>query len=161
MSNNSDNIRFIVDVMLGKLAKWLRILGFDAYYKIDLDDENIIKIAQIEKRIILTKDKRLSKTLEKLSLQYIFIENNDYISQLKQIIICLKIKKSDILILRRCAICNSLIKRVEKELIEGFVPDYVFNTQLDFNICEGCGKIYWSGSHINKIQDVLDRLFEK
>lgn len=153
--------RFIADVMLGKLAKWLRILGFDVLYYSNIDDESILRIVLSQNRILLTKDTRLVLNAKKLSFKYIFIKENNCFYQLKRVISELNVKKDDLCILSRCTQCNTPIKHVRREDVEGLVPDFIYNTVLIFSRCESCGRIYWKGSHQDRIGKILDRLFEK
>ncbi|MCX7770301.1 MAG: Mut7-C RNAse domain-containing protein [Proteobacteria bacterium] len=161
MSQEIKNKAFVVDTMLGRLAKWLRMFGFDVLYNPNFDDETIIYIGRKENRIIITKDKRLSDSIAKAGLKYIFIEDNDYRSQLKKIINLLNIKIEDISLFSRCVRCNSILKDVKKEEVEGLVPEFIFHTKMTFSNCETCGKIYWSGSHLNRIENLVKDLFKK
>ncbi len=152
---------FIADVMLGKLARWLRILGFDVIYDRKFDDESILKIALSQNRIVLTKDTGLVFNAEKNSLKYIFIKENNWFNQLKGLIHILNIVKNDVCIFSRCPNCNSPIKQVAKKEVEDLVPDFVYNTFLVFSKCRNCGKVYWDGSHKKRVEKILDKLFEK
>lgn len=161
MAYKRESISFIADVMLGKLAKWLRILGFDVLYNSHLDDKYILETALKENRVILTKDKRLYDSVSKLPLICIFIYGNGSFAQLKSLIKILNLKKDDIAIFSRCVMCNSLISVVNKQEVEGLVPDFVYDTVLYFSKCKNCGKIYWKGSHQNRVEKIIDKLFDE
>lgn len=156
-----EDCKFIADVMLGKLAKWLRILGFDVLYGSNLDDESLLRIAKIDKRVILTKDKKLFDNAKKESIKVFFVKENSCFYQLKDLIKGLNLNKSFISPFKRCVRCNSLISPVKRKEVEGLVPDFIYNTVKHFSKCPGCGKIYWQGSHHQKVNSVINELFDK
>lgn len=156
MNSKDSNIKFIADVMLGKLAKWLRILGFDVFYQNNIEDSKIIEISERENRIILSRDKKLISLAVKNSLECVYIESDFVNQQLRQIFNIFK--PNPINILTRCIKCNNLLKDVEKDEIEALVPNFIYNTHSKFSICRKCKKVYWKGSHINKIEDVIKKL---
>ena len=148
-------IRFIVDVNLGKLAKKLRLLGFDTYYRNDLDDDEIVKISLAEKRIILTRDIGILKCGN--VTHGTWIRNDDPVIQLYEVIERLQL----INIFQpfsRCTQCNGTLKRVKKEQIKDRIKADTFNYYKSFWECSGCRQIYWEGSHFEKIIDWLEGL---
>lgn len=155
---------FIADAMLGSLAKWLRILGFDTLYFKVIDDNEIIKIAKQEQRVLLTRDTRLVK--RKKIDSYILIRSNDTVEQLKEVLKCLTLSSTFTLAyLSRCAECNGELSTAEKESVANDVPEYVFLNFNSFFRCSSCGKVYWEGSRRKlideKIQNVLGEINAK
>lgn len=144
-------VKFLCDQMLGTLAKWLRILGFDVYFaeRVESDDE-IIEKARREGRIIITKDKFLIKNARRENLNVIKIESTDLDEQIKKVTSIYPVDKDKIL--SRCSICNDVLRRIEKEKAKGKVPDRVYERQDEFWYCKNCGRIYWKGSHWNDMK---------
>jgi uncharacterized protein with PIN domain len=148
--------KLIADAMLGRLAKWLRLIGFDVIYKNNIQDEEVLSSSISEKRIILTRDKKLFQKAKSKNIPCIFINSVSIEEQLKQVFEVLGVES--ILPLKRCANCNCLLKHIEKKDVEGLVPDYIFDTETDFNICEKCKKIYWHGSHALNIEQKIKKI---
>jgi len=141
------DIRFVADVMVGKLARWLRILGFDVAYSNVFKDEEIVRIAKEENRIILTRDTRLiPRELEKQSL---FIESDQYREQIHQVLQAFDLK--DFNIFSRCIECNTPLRQIDKEEAFDKVPPFVYLTQERFAACPSCNRVYWHGTHADQM----------
>ncbi len=149
-----DNVNetFFADTMLGRLARWMRIMGYNVRYDNEIDDNELIKKAVSEERIVLTRDTLLIKR-RALKGRYLFINGDDCIDQVRQIITRFDIDENKIL--TRCLICNSLLESISKREVREKVPPYVYSTQVSFCICPDCRRIYWSGTHKDKIQKKL------
>jgi len=148
-------VKFIADVMLGRLAKWLRILGYDTIYDSNYKDDDLFFRAHQEKRILLTRDSELA---QRMNPKYcLFISEPSVRDQVKQVVehYCLNTKDY---VFTRCTLCNHLVKPISKKLVEGRVPDFVYNSIDEFYYCESCDKIYWAGSHIQQVRDLLSKL---
>lgn len=152
----ADQPRFIADVMLGSLAKWLRILGFDTLYFRNIDDSELVKIAKQEQRILLTRDTRLVKS--KKVAEHILIKANDTPGQLKEV---LKSLSSTSTSFSRCANCNGELEFADKESVSGDVPEHVILNFDSFLRCMDCGKVYWEGSHKKLIYDQIRKVLEE
>jgi uncharacterized protein with PIN domain len=147
--------KFIADVMLGRLAKWLRIAGIDVLYNNKFTDEQLIAISEIEKRTILTRDKQLA--FDKKAKEIIFIENELIDKQIKEFFekTNMKLKKP----FTRCIICNQELEKIkDKTEVRNKVPAYTYLTKKEFSICKKCGKIYWKGTHRDNMKKKLDEL---
>jgi len=143
---------FAAEKTLGKLAKWLRILGFDTIY-----DPDIIDSAESE-RIVLTRTKRILN--EHNTGKLILIKSDKPFKQLKEVIITLGIVKEDIRPFTRCVRCNTKIRMITKNSIRSLVPDYVWENQDSFKTCNKCKRIYWQGSHTKRSMKLIKKLFE-
>lgn len=137
-------MRFLADHMLGTLARWLRILGFNTLYPHVLDDKELRKIASEKKCIILTRDKILAS-----KSNAIYIESDQLDEQIRQVFQSLNLKVDNAL--SRCSLCNEPIIKVEKWSVRCHVPEAIFFRHNEFWKCFKCNKIYWKGSHWEKI----------
>jgi uncharacterized protein with PIN domain len=151
---------FACDRTLGRLAKWLRILGYDTLYWNSMDDAALIARCNSENRILLTRNTRLLKyigTREHMQKpDYCYIPRNDFRQQLKDVME--KFSLDDGNKFTRCSECNTGLEDVDKDDVEGHVPDYIFETQKIFKQCPGCGKYFWHGTHVERMLDHLKHL---
>ncbi|MEM0356025.1 MAG: Mut7-C RNAse domain-containing protein [Desulfurococcaceae archaeon] len=147
--------RFIVDTMLGNVARWLRILGYDTVYRRDLKDWDIIRIAKREDRVVVTSDKSLHRKALLNGLLSIYIDNPDISGKLAYIAYITGIRLYVDLGRTKCPICNTDLVKVSKNNVENKVPRGVYRMYSDFWMCRKCGKIYWIGGHWVKIEEVL------
>ena len=150
--------KFILDVHLGKLARYLRLLGFDCYYKNDFSNSEIIQMALDEERIILTHDTGL---LKKAKVKYgYWIRSDKPIEQVKEVINHFDLL-NEIKPYTRCMECNGAVTDVKKDEIENLLEP---NTKLyynDFCRCAGCKRIYWQGSHCEKMDKIIGFIYGK
>ncbi|MGI0083002.1 MAG: Mut7-C RNAse domain-containing protein [Nitrosopumilaceae archaeon] len=153
---------FVVDAMLGNLAKKLRILGYDSTYFSSIEDQKLVVIAKNEKRIILTKDEHLAKDAQKQGVVAILIRGNDEFEQIAQINAKIKLGKFTIdTINARCIACNGKLHPIEKYRLINKIPDGVLEREKKFWMCDGCKKIYWEGTHFEKLQEFANQLNER
>lgn len=148
--------KFVVDVMLGRLAKWLRIAGFDVLYSNQFSDDELIQISNHEDRVLLSRDTRL--LIRKPVKRFLFLESPDIHSQLKQVFASMPILGFTAL-LTRCLSCNEVLVETAREKVRDAVPAFVYKTQSHFKSCPGCGKIFWAGTHRNSAIQILKRLW--
>ena len=148
-------MKFIVDVMLGRLATWLRLLGHDVMYDRGMDDRQLIRRAQEEERTIITRDAGLAR--RKAARHCIFITNDRIVDQLAEMKRVLG--SSERPLLSRCPQCNGELVCADKaEDIREHVPDYIYHTHTHFLRCKHCAKIYWEGSHHRRMKKTLQQV---
>lgn len=140
--------KFVVDTMLGKLARWLRALGCDTLYLGAVEDHHLLHLARAEARILLTRDARLAREAGSLAL---LVTAERLESQISEVIEGLDLSPVEHELLSRCLECNDLLEDRAKEAVRGLVPEYIFSTQERFVGCPRCAKIYWQGSHADRI----------
>jgi uncharacterized protein with PIN domain len=145
-----ENYKFIVDSMLGRLAKWIRILGYDTKYLREGTQFDLVRISLSENRIIITRNKRLSK---KLTNKVILIHSEKLEEQLNELF--LQIKLTDKNMLSLCVECNYPLLEIEKEKIKNIVPQYVYDTNNKFYICQKCNKVFWPGTHVEHMKKII------
>ncbi|MFZ5997913.1 MAG: Mut7-C RNAse domain-containing protein [Nitrospirota bacterium] len=148
------DILFIADVMLGSLARWLRIAGFDTLYYRHIDDRDLIRIAKQQQRILLTRDTNLTR--RRMEDRFLLIHSEDTFEQLKEVLRALNIH--ELSFSPRCPQCNGMLEAVTKESVFDDVPDHVMLTVDSFFKCAGCGKVYWKGSHKRRIDMKMKEL---
>jgi uncharacterized protein with PIN domain len=144
-------MKFVADTMLGRLARWLRLLGFDVLYP-NLDDKELLKFA--DERIILTRDKELGEK-ENVFL----IKSVDVNEQMKQVINELRVEINTPL--SRCSVCNQVLVEEDKKSVKNLVPERIYKSNDMFWRCPGCNRIYWKGSHYDKIMKKIEELGNK
>ncbi len=147
--------RFVADVMLGRLAKWLRIAGFDAAYSNTFSDDALLEISNREGRVLLSRDTRL--LIRDPAREFLFIRSPDLEAQLGQVFDALRIESLDA-VLTRCLSCNEALVEAPRESVRGRVPDFVYRTQPCFRVCPGCRKIFWAGTHREAVVRKLETL---
>ena len=154
--DRGNEIRFVAESTLGKLAKWLRILGFDTIYGANIAGEKLIDT--VGDRILLSRTKRIRNM--KTAKECIFITSNHPFEQLREVVLMLGIEEKDIRLFSRCIQCNASIRSIEKNAVRGRVPDYIWETHDAFHTCNHCRRIYWSGSHVQRSHDIIKQLFK-
>ncbi len=146
---------FVVDAHLGKLAKYLRMLGFDTLYWPDIKDSEIISAAVKEKRIILTRDKPLLRS-KKISHGY-FVRSIEKHEQLREVVNKFDLK-SQFKSFTRCMTCNTCLVRIDKETIRDKVEKDIYRIFEAFFYCKSCDKLYWKGSHFKRMENYIRKL---
>ena len=150
-------MKFLCDQMLGTLAKWLRIYGFDTFYAgSEADDNEILRIAKKENRTLITRDIELVYRAKRENVKVIEIKSTDLDEQLKVVLNQVKIDKKTFL--SRCTLCNTPIYPIKKDEVKGKVPKKVFENNKKFWLCKKCDKIYWCGSHT---EDMIKKISKR
>jgi uncharacterized protein with PIN domain len=139
--------RFLVDFMLGRLAKWLRIIGYDAVYSRERDKTSILMQSLIENRILVTRDHEMARNN---SRKIILVQSDRIGNQLRQVLTEENLQITIQRFFTRCTLCNILLQPVaDKETVASLVPAYVLQSHEAFSRCAECGKIYWKGTHLD------------
>lgn len=150
-------MKYLCDQMLGTLAKWLRIYGFDTFYaNSEMDDKELINISKNEKRILITRDKNLLQIARKNKIKVIEINTTDINQQINKVINQEKVNPTKVL--SRCILCNNIIEEIKKDEVKKKVPNRVFDTNEKFWFCPKCKKIYWKGSHYENMIEKINGL---
>jgi len=152
-------MRFVVDEMLGRSSRWLRMLGYEAEY-FKTSDNELLEIAKRENRILLTRDLELFRRARSRGLEAFFVEGKDEAERLANVSKRFNIKLEIDITSSRCPACNSLVRRVGKAEVSDRVPKGSLMHYDEFWICTGCGKVYWQGRHWKKINETLARARE-
>ena len=147
---------FIVDTTLGKLAKWLRILGYDTLYWRADDQEGILHRAREEGRTLVTKDTKLFKA--KGSVEALLIREDNPFRQLQEVVRHFRVPVNQGMLFSRCLVCNALLEAIDPDEAKGAVPDHIYHTHEEFSRCPVCRKVYWSGTHYGQMTRVVERL---
>jgi len=148
-------VRFAAEKTLGRLAKWLRILGFDTLYEPDLPAGYFSGLEPDRTFLTRREPCRRSRT----GNPYVVIQTDHYWDQLLEVIRAVGIRAESVRPFSRCIRCNSEIMPVNKADLQGKVPDYIWETRDVFKICRGCQRVYWSGSHIERSMERIRCLF--
>jgi uncharacterized protein with PIN domain len=139
--------------MLGTLAKWLRILGYDTLYDAALDDHQLVRLARAEDRVLLTRDRTLAG---RRGLQVLLVDSEDLDGQIRQVIADLELVPDRSF--SRCPVCNEALETIDRQAAQARVPAYVAQTHETFRHCPACGRVYWRGTHWQQMDEHLTRL---
>jgi uncharacterized protein with PIN domain len=150
-------IRFATDRTLGKLARWLRLLGFDTVFENEIEGNRFLKRIR-PGTILLTRTRKVKEALG-ASQRFVFIESNDTREQLRQVVDELGIEMQDTRPFSRCLKCNVVIEEIDKDQICGQVPDYIWENNTIFQYCPECNKIYWPVSHTERSLERIREIF--
>jgi len=148
---------FIADETVGKLAKWLRILGFDTRYDPDLPRRSTA-FEPLADRIWLTRSRYHYQNKQRIKI--LRLASDDVREQLIEVVKALNLTVDAIAPCSRCIRCNALTKAVPKASVFGKVPDYVWQTQAAFYQCDACQRIYWPGSHYKRISATITSILQ-
>ncbi len=146
--------KFVLDVHLGRLAAYLRLLGIDTSYCPNYSDDAIIGISADESRIILTRDKGILRNGAAV-LGY-FLRSTDPAKQLEEVAGYFNLKPY-FNPFSRCSLCNGQVHQVDKQHIKNLIPHTTFRIYKEFFRCTGCGQIYWEGPHYERIKRLIDK----
>jgi len=153
-------LKFIADGMLGKLTRWLRILGHNVKYSNKLDDNQLLTIAKKERRILLTRDLELYQQATAKGINAFYLEGTDEAERLAQLAKRFGIKLEVDMTTSRCPKCNTRVKPIEKEKIADKIEKSTFTYYNEFWQCPKCEQIYWQGAHWTRIRKTLEQAKE-
>ncbi len=154
--------RFVADVNVGKLAKWLRILGYDTAFKNPIDDDELVEIGIREARVVLTRDTHIAKRRVAVSgqVRVLVVEGDRVADQLRFVSSHLGLEGTAHL-LSRCIECNVPFRDASRDEVAGRVPPYVWRTQVRYAVCPSCGKIYWAGTHWARMRRTAKQVLQQ
>jgi uncharacterized protein with PIN domain len=140
----------VADAMLGRLARWLRILGYDTLYNARWTDDELVRRARAEGRLLLTRDVALAR---RPGVRTLLVSSEEVEAQLRQVAAELGVRAEAAF--SRCPVCNDRLEKVPKSWAWGHVPPYTFCTQREFRLCPGCNRFYWRGTHWARMREAL------
>jgi uncharacterized protein with PIN domain len=143
----------LADAMLGRLARWLRLIGYDTIYARDWSDHRIAARARAEGRIVLTLDRELAR---RRGIRCLLMEHQDLKGQLEEIGLALGPPPGSLQ--PRCPSCNATLGAIADDEVRRRVPPYVYRTHERFRYCARCDQIYWRGSHWEDVERTIDQL---
>jgi uncharacterized protein with PIN domain len=150
-------MKFAIDCMLGKLAKWLKILGFDVCFFSKIEDDELLEITKREKRILLTRDTGLFEKAP--ASNKLFITSESWQEQIRQVLDDLKLWDRT-QPYSRCIECNVSLKNLPKKRAKNLVTPFVYENAESFSLCPDCGRVYWKGTHHkdmrSKVEEILN-----
>jgi len=150
---------FLVDAMLGNIAKKLRLFGFDSEYFSDIDDSKLIEKAKNENRIIISKDRNLIERARKNEISSVYITQENEIEQFLEILKITHLELDEISgDSARCTKCNSSTSKISKLELENKIPQGVLEYNEKFWKCDVCDQIYWEGTHIKNLQEFVRKI---
>ena len=151
-------MKFVVDGMLGKLAKWLKILGFDTVYLNRADDREVLQTARSQDRVLLTKDHGLLGRAR--GLRSLFVESDDWPDQLAQVLDTFRIGGA-VRPHSRCLACNVKLKTIPKENARNLVTPFILEKSSSFALCPSCERVYWQGTHFRSMDKRIAGILRK
>ena len=156
--------RFVVDAMLGRLARWLRTLGWDTAHDDFISDADLVRRALEENRILVTRDRKLT---EEWRIDGVLVlESDETREQLAEVVEALELERPDRLF-TRCRNCNEPLEPVSRREItehpqlEDRVPPRILEVHERFSLCPDCHRVYWEGSHTDRMRREVARVFER
>ena len=150
--------RFVVDCNLGRLARYLRLLGLDCLYRNDFDDDTVSRISQQQRRIVLTRDRRLLH--RKIITHGLYVRAVKPKDQVKEVLQRLDLHGA-VQPFSRCTRCNGLLKAISKQTVDHRLEPKTRRYYNDFLQCEQCGQVYWQGSHHERAKRLVRELLSK
>lgn len=142
-------MRFAADAMLGRLATWLRLLGYDTFYQADIDDGLLVRLARAEDRMILTRDVGIT---QRRDVSALLIASDDVWNQVRQVLSHFQLRPDMAALGGRCPRCNQPLHPLPKRAAAGRVPAYVLQNRETFQECRICERVFWRGTHVEKME---------
>jgi uncharacterized protein len=146
-----DEPRFVADAMLGRLARWLRALGYDTLYLRDAPDRRLLAVALADRRRLLTRDAALARRAREAGL---LVRAEALDAQIQEVTAACGLPERRPL--SRCLECNALLAAAPPEAVRDRVPPYTFLSRREFWTCTGCGRVFWAGTHVTGIRRRLE-----
>jgi len=152
-------VTFVADCMLGRLAKWLRILGFDAAYLPKVEDPDLVALARREGRVLLTRDSGLIERTAKRAGR-LFVRSDAWEDQVVQVLDEYTLW-DEVRPKTRCVVCNMPLKPLSRERARNLVTPYVGERASAFALCPGCERVYWQGTHHGDMEKKIARILAR
>jgi uncharacterized protein with PIN domain len=149
-------MRLLADATLGRLAKWLRILGYDTAYQAEPDEFAVLRLARAEGRLLLTRNRALAAHP---GMRALLITSDELDNQLRQVRDVIGFPPEEAQ--SRCPVCNEPLVDADSELVAARVPPYVRRTHMRFSLCVSCDQVYWRGTHWQRMQALITGLRDK
>jgi len=150
---------FVADCMLGRLAKWLKILGFDVLFFSKAADKDLVNLSRREDRVLLTRDTGLIEKTAKRPNR-LFVRSDDWEDQVVQVLDELELW-GDVRPNTRCLECNLPLKALARERARNLVTPFVGEHASSFAVCPGCNRVFWQGTHYGDMERKIERLLER
>jgi len=147
--------RFIADAMLGRLARWLRIMGFDSAYDGHIEDADLMRRSLEEQRAVLTRDRALPDEWRVTSIYVVASETG--VDQLREVVRAFDLR-AKVKLFTRCSVCNARLDPVSRDSVRSNVPERIFTSHEDFRRCPECTRVYWRGSHADRMERTVARI---
>ena len=152
-------MKFVADCMLGRLAKWLKILGFDVLFFSKAEDEDLLDISRRDGRILLTRDTGLIEKTRKAK-DRLFVVSDNWEEQVVQVLdefeLWYAVRPNS-----RCIECNVPLKPLSRERARNLVTPYVLEHATSFALCPQCGRVYWQGTHFGDMERKIERILAR
>ena len=155
-SGEHDALKFVVDGMLGKLVRWLRMMGHNVKYSINMDDSQLLALARNENRTLLTRDFELYQRAITKGLDAFYTSGGTEEERLAELARRFGIRLEIDMTLSRCPKCNATVRSIQKEKARGKVEESTFRCCNEFWECPKCHQVYWQGAHWTRIRNTLD-----
>ena len=150
-------LKFLTDGMLGKLTRWLRLLGYDAEYANNIEDRKLMALAVKEKRILLTQDQELFQQATARGIDTFLVKGRTEVDRLARMAEKYGLPLEIDVTVSRCSKCNARIGQVAKDEVADKVEQATFKFYSEFWKCPKCGQIYWQGAHWKRIRETLEQ----
>jgi len=147
--------RFAADAMLGRLARWLRVLGHDTSYDMALPDPVLVRLAEAQDRILLTRDRHLLQELKPARAHE--VRQDQPLLQLKELVTALELSPPGALF-TRCLLCNATLEVLARTQALALLPEGVRDLEGPVRRCPDCGRLYWEGSHVRRMRAALEHV---
>jgi uncharacterized protein with PIN domain len=154
-------LKFLVDSMLGKLARWLRMLGHDVIYDVRLNDNQLLELSKKESRVLLTRDLELYQRAVARDIEAFYVEGKTESTRLAEVACRYHLALEIDMERSHCPVCNTPIKAASKEELSGELQPNTYAFYSRFWRCPNCGQVYWQGAHWKQITSTLDEAKQK
>jgi len=147
------DMRLLADAMLGTLARWLRVRGYDTVYDTTFSDNELVRLARSEGRVLLTRDHELAR---RRNLRVLLIESQRLDAQMRQVFKEVALPCPDPY--SRCLICNTQLEPMLRSEAWGLAPPFVFIQHDQFHLCPECNKVFWRGTHWGRMNETVSAM---